>query len=62
MLKEVDRDLSSKRDPALVGRGGFNAVRQEGEVNGWSVLEHTYRLCSVRQTQKLKIPRKTPQC
>lgn len=34
MLKGADQDPSSKKGPALVGRGGFNAVRQEEEVNG----------------------------
>lgn len=63
MLKGADQDPSSKKGPALVGRGGFNAVRQEEEVNGWLVLEHKYWLYSVRQTQKLKTtPWKTPQC
>jgi len=31
MLKGVDHDLSSKRDPVLVRRGGFDAARQEEE-------------------------------
>lgn len=62
MLKRVDHHLSSKKDPALVGRRGFNAVGQEGEANACLVLEHKYCLCSVRQTQKLKtIPWKPPQ-
>lgn len=54
MLKGVDHNLSSKRDPVLVVRGRFSEVGQEGVANGWLMLEHKYCLHSVRQTEKLK--------